>query len=221
MRGLLFILVFVIGNPGVYGQLDTHKVIQYLEVPKEKIHLADKTPLRIETYEELQHHLTTEGKMQKISFDFKANYIEGNYHCFYCKSCPDEHPCHRNACSYSLVWRVKSRAIKPVEYSRVFLDYLPLVLHREHKDTLVVHEKNVDTLVLDDQPPYIYLHQSVGGDCHARFSHDLFIDENNKTLYWLITNHYGGCRAGKFEEFYFKVKNPGKGYKVVFKESRE
>ncbi len=40
------------------------------------------------------------------------------------------------------------------------------------------------------------------GDCHATFTHDLWMDNNSKKVIWVEHEKYGGCRAAKFTQFW-------------------
>ncbi len=69
-----------------------------------------------------------------------------------------------------------------------------------------------------DFSKYTVWQRTSHGDCHALFTHSLFMDTLAKKMIWVENNHYGGCRAAKIEEFRIEFPNPPPGYTFELRE---
>ncbi len=63
---------------------------------------------------------------------------------------------------------------------------------------------------------YLVLTRTEGGDCHARYEHEISLDTLQKTLRWKVYNIYGGCRAAGIKDFVIQVPKPPEDYKIIF-----
>lgn len=63
----------------------------------------------------------------------------------------------------------------------------------------------------------VLMYRSEGGDCHARYYNRLYLDTAQKTMYWIVYNVYGGCRAGGWRSFWMVAPKPPEGYAIRFR----
>ncbi|HEX6373240.1 MAG TPA: hypothetical protein VF006_30225 [Longimicrobium sp.] len=66
----------------------------------------------------------------------------------------------------------------------------------------------------------LYVHVVMTGDCHARHSVDAFRSDSRREYRILIVDRYGGCRAGRSEERWFRLPPLPDGWTVAFTERR-
>ena len=56
------------------------------------------------------------------------------------------------------------------------------------------------------------------GDCHAIYTHELFLDTAAKKMIWLEHNRYGGCRGMDIKYYRILFPKPPGGYTFELKE---
>lgn len=128
------------------------------------------------------------------NFDFEQYHILGRLVCQQCFwHCRHENgiiePCHRNRCSYSWMWVVRS--------NKKAFDTLSSRVTTTTKnfpgiyDTIVQPQKTADSGLAHWYTTFI-------GDCHARFGYSVITDKYFPVTLLLETDEYGGCRAAKF-----------------------
>jgi hypothetical protein len=66
----------------------------------------------------------------------------------------------------------------------------------------------------------LYVRVLMMGDCHARHSVDAFRSDSRREYRILIVDRYGGCRAGRSEERWFRLPPLPEGWTVAFTERR-
>lgn len=163
---------------------------------------------------------------EKPKVDFKMYQVRSD---IYCKQCLTtcfhngtyHRECHRNVCSYTTELFLQQRKIREEINFEIILSppksfYKDSIISTQEKWKSLYKEK--EGVAEIDFEKNLVLHQYAGGDCHARFSHEAFLDHTNKRLVWRIYNEYGGCRAGLSKEFVIKVQQPPSGYEIKFEE---
>jgi hypothetical protein len=63
----------------------------------------------------------------------------------------------------------------------------------------------------------ILMYRMEGGDCHARYYNRLYLDTAQKTMFWIVYNIWGGCRAGGGRSFWMVAPKPPEGYTILFR----
>lgn len=76
-------------------------------------------------------------------------------------------------------------------------------------------EKVFDSI---DFTTHFLVNETVGGDCHARYYHQVYLDTGAKKMIWKVYNEYGGCRAGGGKSFTLKLPKLPKGYTFEVRE---
>lgn len=66
----------------------------------------------------------------------------------------------------------------------------------------------------------LYVRVLMMGDCHARHSVDAFRSDSRREYRILMVDRYGGCRAGRSEERWFRLPPLPDGWTVAFTERR-
>jgi hypothetical protein len=64
----------------------------------------------------------------------------------------------------------------------------------------------------------LYVRVVMMGDCHARHSVEAFRSDSRREYRILIVDRYGGCRAGRMEERWFRLPPLPRGWTVAFTE---
>lgn len=140
-------------------------------------------------------------------FDFANYHILGMRECRFCLRCRHDEgrtECHRNACSYGWVWRVRDN-------KKAFTE-IPSATSPGHIDALLPAGRKSffgDTVMTRRSDSTImawYTHAS--GDCHARFSYVLQQDKYYPVLLLKELNYYGGCRGAGFWEYTISFTQP-------------
>lgn len=218
---LLFIFVFFL-QKNASAQTDTF-VLKYMLPVADSLYKNPKGPVEILTHEQLLPFVKMEYRYQPVDFDFSRFYLYLKGYCIQCAAVCKHNdyyfysPCHRNACSYSYRWQVASRQnTRHIPFEEIHLNNNRFFVYGPHQDTIIVHDQNIHLPLQDTSATYIYLHRLLTGDCHVRFRHEIYLDENRKTITWHLHKIYGGCRAGYLEDVFFRIKNPGKGYKILY-----
>ena len=67
---------------------------------------------------------------------------------------------------------------------------------------------------------YTLWQRNASGDCQAWYTHALFIDSLEKKIIWVLTDHYGGCRAAGLFDFRIQFAKPPAGYTFEMREER-
>lgn len=131
---------------------------------------------------------------QHRGFDFTAKHILGQRLCRQCyRHCHHDQgqkECHRNACSYSWLWKVREN---DKAFTAVAFTSSP-----GHEYDKSIHQSKFwkDTLITSATETKWY---TIGhGDCHSTFSYKLFADKYYPVLLLKEWNYYGGCRAAGF-----------------------
>lgn len=62
----------------------------------------------------------------------------------------------------------------------------------------------------------LYVHVSIGGDCHARFGARAYRSESRREYRVVMIKRYGGCRAGKLESWWIRLPPLPQGWTVGF-----
>lgn len=139
--------------------------------------------------------------------DFLHYHILGMRECRDCLFCRHEEgrrDCHRNACSYRWVWRVRDN-------KKAFKE-IPAITFPGHVDAVLPDGRNSffrDTLLPRKSDSTLTAWYTIGrGDCHARFSYLLQQDRYYPVLLLKELNYYGGCRAGGFRNFTVSFARP-------------
>ena len=118
--------------------------------------------------------------------------------------------CHRNACRYEWVWlkRFNEKAFTKItgQQAMPVSAGLKKIIQFNYTDTII--RKTGDTTKA------IWLTHS-GGDCHARFRHEIVKDNFYPVVLLKEWNYYGGCRAGGQWEFAFEFTLPGGHYQYA------
>lgn len=156
--------------------------------------------------------------------DFKKYQVGLDSYCAQCEAhCNhdkyDHNVCHRNSCSYTTVYYTQERSRREdINFKTIFLPdkfYVrdSIISSKARWEEMQKDQKISEEIDFDKE---ILLFRSAGGDCHAHFSHEFFLDHLNKRMVWKIFNHYGGCRAGLVKYFLIKVPKPTEGYSISF-----
>lgn len=66
----------------------------------------------------------------------------------------------------------------------------------------------------------LYVRVVMMGDCHARHSVDAFRSDSRREYRMLVVDRYGGCRAGRIREQWYRLPPLPEGWTVAFTERR-
>ena len=66
----------------------------------------------------------------------------------------------------------------------------------------------------------LYVRVVMMGDCHARHSVDAFRSDSRREYRILVVDRYGGCRAGRIREQWYRLPPLPEGWTVAFTERR-
>lgn len=140
---------------------------------------------------------------------------EGNYHIVGCRKKDKKNKTKQ-------YWFLIEKGKYPeIEYTPLLLPYryeLPY-----YAESIIDNQQLLDSIIPDsylnqkiDFEKYLILTRTEGGDCHARYEHEVSLDTFRKTLRWKVYNIYGGCRAAGIKDFIIQVPKPPEDYDIVF-----
>lgn len=163
-------------------------------------------------------------KNEMPSIDFRTHQVGFKVYCSFCKKACfhdfyEGSECHRNACDYQFrIYAQRKNRREEILFKSIFLPkgmYLRDSVIGQKEKWADLNKDSLITVAIDFSKE-ILLFRAEGGDCHARISHEFYLDHINKKLVWKLYNQYGGCRAGLFAEFLMLVPKPPEGYSISF-----
>jgi hypothetical protein len=122
-------------------------------------------------------------------------------------------------------WRPDSLGLAPdavpIPLAAVFTDCDPPgnQVVRDSADAEEIRRfRGCDPFPLPSVGRELYVRVLMMGDCHARHSVDAFRSESRREYRIVVVDRYGGCRAGRIEEQWFRLPPLPRGWTVAFTE---
>jgi hypothetical protein len=119
-----------------------------------------------------------------------------------------------------------SSHIKPIPFTYLNVSQENLCIHLNQAGVIQTDSLwknirklcNADIRTKPDFSKYAIWQRTSMGDCHARFTYELFMDTLAKKIIWVENDYYGGCRAAKFVEVMIQFATPPAGYTFELRE---